>query len=102
MMIMLILAKKGKKVPIEKATAIKYKYANNSANDKECFKISDKKITTYGNNSFSDECAPIIAAYKALQDRNIPHYSGCDLKDYDDENIHELLKPNDVEGNTDI
>ncbi len=93
--------KKGNKVPIEKATAIKYKYANNSANDKECFKISDKKITTYGDNSFSDECAPIIAAYKALQDRNIPHYSGCDLKDYDDENIHELLKPNDAEDNID-
>jgi hypothetical protein len=58
--------KKGKKVPIEKATAIKYKDVNNTANDKECFKTSNKKITTYGDNSFSDECAPIIAAYKVL------------------------------------
>ena len=63
---------KGKKVPIKKATAIEYKDAHNPANDKECFKMAEGKITTYGENSFSDKCTPIIQLYKMTQEDDIP------------------------------
>lgn len=81
---------KGKKVPIKKATAIKYKDAHNPANDKECFKMAEGKITTYGENSFSDKCTPIIQLYKMTQEDDIPHYTGYNLKDYDDTEIHKI------------
>ena len=81
---------KGEKVPIKKATAIKYKDAHNPANDKECFKMAEGKITTYGENSFSDKCTPIIQLYKMTQEDDIPHYTGYNLKDYDDTEIHKI------------
>ncbi|WP_236869802.1 hypothetical protein [Candidatus Bandiella numerosa] len=62
--------------------------------DQECFKMENEKISTYGENSFSDECAPLINLYTLLQTANgkeIWHYENYDLKNYDDTQFNEIL-----------
>ncbi len=93
---------KGKKVSIEKATAIKYKDAKNSADDKECFKMKEGKISTYGENSFSERCDPIVNTYKTMQKNDTPHYDNTDLTSYDDKDFHELLKSTDTDNQMDL
>ncbi len=73
--------KDGKKV-------IKY------AEGQECFKMENEKVSTYGENSFSDECAPLVNLYILLQtanDNEIWHYETCDLTDHDDAEFNKIL-----------
>jgi chromosome segregation ATPase len=61
---------------------------------KECFKMENEKVSTYGENLFSDECAPLINLYIFLQIANgkeIWHYENYDLKDYDDAEFYKIL-----------
>lgn len=60
----------------------------------ECLKVENGRISTYGENSFSDECAPLINLYMLLQianDKEIWHYNNYDLKDYDDTEFQNIL-----------
>ena len=78
-----------------------YSYANEGGkkvikytDGQECFKIDNEKISTYGQNSFSDECAPLINLYTLLQTANaneIWHYENYDLKNHDDAEFCKIL-----------
>jgi septal ring factor EnvC (AmiA/AmiB activator) len=60
----------------------------------ECFKMENEKVSTYGENLFSDECAPLINLYILLQtanDNEIWHYENYDLKNYDDAEFNKIL-----------
>ncbi len=73
--------KDGKKV-------IKY------AEGQECFKMENEKVSTYGENSFSDECAPLVNLYILLQtanDNEIWHYENYDLTHHDDAEFNKIL-----------
>lgn len=60
----------------------------------KCFRMEKGEISTYGENSFSDECDPFINLYMLLQianDKEIWHYNNYDLKDYDDTEFQNIL-----------
>ena len=60
----------------------------------ECFRMEKGEISTYGENSFSGKCAPLINLYMLLQiakNEEIYHFNGYDLKDYDDTEFQNIL-----------
>ena len=51
-------------------------------------------MSTYGENSFSDECAPLVNLYILLQtanDNEIWHYENYDLTHHDDAEFNKIL-----------
>ena len=64
------------------------------ADGQECLEVENGKISTYGENSFSDECAPLINLYMLLQianDKEIWHYNNNNLRDFDDTEFQNIL-----------
>lgn len=76
------------------------KKAIKHADGQECLKVKNEKISTYGENSFSDECASLINIYMLLQianDKEIYHYTGYNLGDVDDTEFQNILSPDFTE-----
>ena len=63
------------------------KKAIKHADGQECLRMENGKISTYGENSFSDKCAPLINLYMLLQTakgEEIYHHRDYTLENHDD------------------
>ncbi len=59
----------------------------------ECLRMENGKISTYGENSFSDKCAPLINLYMLLQtakDEEIYHHRDYTLENHNDSEFQKI------------